>query len=162
MRIITASVLTLLVAAPATARECDPDRTLYIGETVEGRDLKTIAYFPEGRTPSAPVRFEGWQGKAMQWRVTGTLYCSNDIVICGVSIPLSDGQSLEVDETSVMEGDRPVYLVLSTLLQSSYTSQRGEPATTFQAEWTGKAPVSDPNDPAILLPSVWKASGCAK
>lgn len=156
------TVGAMLLPTIASAQQCSDGRTLFVGDAIEGRDTKTIAYFPEGRNLGAPLTFEGWQGKTMLWRVTGTFTCSNGVVICGVSIPLSDGETIEADETAIREGDETRYMVLSTLLQSSYLRQRGEPATTINAEWKGAQPGADPDDPSILLPSVWKAEGCAR
>lgn len=124
----------------------------------------TVVVYPFGpQSTSSTMVFEGWVGDVLQYRVIGQVACSNGIVVCGVDIPLSDGETVSAEEI-LIENDQgePEYLVYATLSDATYRLQtRSETPPEIVATWYVPQTTGTDRE-MIVLPTYYRFRGCAK
>ncbi len=120
---------------------------------------RTVIYFTKPGGWYAELRFEGWEGGRLQWQVDGEINCTNGVVFCYLSVPLSNKENVEapMEEIETPEG-RPDYMVFAHLAQSTYRVQRyaDEPPQLI-VKW---APGTHPSGDPITLPSAYRFLAC--
>lgn len=142
----------------ASAVECEPGNEIWAHEK-DG--LTTVVYEPDPPSPSGRVVFEGWKGDQIQWRVVGTSACSNGVVVCGLSVPLSNGEEVHAPITEVYDGDKPAFMVFADLMQTTFRAQTYDPSLPeIVAEWFVPKPARDGDQWPVVLPSYYKLIGC--
>lgn len=163
----TLCALALLFATSLTTNansaSCLPGNEIWANDSDDG--VRTVVYLISARSSSSPkLIFEGWRGREILWRISGSQPCSNGVVICTAMVPLTKGDDLEAPVDVIYEGGEPRYIVFAQLRQVSFRVQVYSVAEPeLDAEWFHPKPSSSTEDgPTIVLPSYYRFIGCQK
>lgn len=149
--------LHLLGSCAVALADCPPGKEIWAGKN-EGTTV--VAYYPGVRSSTSEIVFEGWKADVIGWRVRATIECGNGIVICGLSIPTTNGGFIEAHDAEEVGSGRSRYLVFASLQQTTAREQLyGANPTEIAAAWFGPKPSENP---AIVLPSKYSMIGCLK
>jgi hypothetical protein len=155
MRLALALALAAAASAAPAHAACGRDRAIWSDNP--GRQ-RVIVYFSNYGW-STEVRFEGWDSNRLLWSLDGEVNCSNGVVFCGLSVPLTKGEPIDVpfEEIENADGD-PEILVFAHLAQTTFRTQRyqDDPPSLIVSWASGVSPSDEP----ITLPSVYRFLGC--
>lgn len=139
MRLVLGLTMAAIAQLAPAHASCDQARAIWADNP--GPNRTVVSYVKWGW--NSHIRFERWEGQRLIWEIDGQILCSNGVVMCGLSVPLSNGQTLEAEFEEIASGVGPEYLVFAHLAQITYRAQVYDPdQPRLAVKWASSARAS--------------------